>query len=60
MTASPVRVSAVIRKKLTEFRRNRLIVGSAVMLPVTLLIGPTAEILSLKASALSTTWNNRR
>jgi ABC-type transport system involved in multi-copper enzyme maturation permease subunit len=59
MSASTARVGAVIRKEFAEFRRNRLIVVTAAMLPVIFLIGPTAEILSLKASTLSTTLNTR-
>lgn len=59
MSASTARVGAVIRKELAELRRNRLIVITAVMLPVIFLIGPTATILSIKASALSTTLNKR-
>ena len=59
MSVSAARVGAVIRKELAEFRRNRLIVVTASMLPVIFLIGPTAEILTLKASALSTTLQKR-
>jgi ABC-type Na+ efflux pump permease subunit len=59
MRASIARVGAVIRKELAELRRNRLIVVTAVMLPVIFLIGPTATILSIKASALSTTLDKR-
>jgi ABC-type Na+ efflux pump permease subunit len=59
VSANIARVSAVIRKELAELRRNRLIVVTAVMLPVIFLIGPTATILSIKASALSTTLGKR-
>jgi ABC-type transport system involved in multi-copper enzyme maturation permease subunit len=59
MSASTARIGAVIRKELAEFRRNRLIVASAAMLPVIFLVGPTAEILTIKASALSTTLDKR-
>jgi hypothetical protein len=55
VSASAARVGAVIGKELAELRRNRLIVTTAAMLPVIFLVGPTAEILTLKASALSTT-----
>ena len=54
MSASTARVGAVIRKELAELRRNRLIVGTAAMLPVIFLVAPTASILTVKASALST------
>jgi ABC-type Na+ efflux pump permease subunit len=59
MSPGIARVGAVIRKELAELRRNRLIVVTAVMLPVIFLIGPTATILSIKASALSTTLDKR-
>jgi ABC-type transport system involved in multi-copper enzyme maturation permease subunit len=53
MSASTARVGAVARKELAELRRNRLIVGTAAMLPVIFLVAPTASILTVKASALS-------
>ena len=59
MSASTARVGAVIRKELAEFRRNRLIVTTAAMLPVLFLIAPTASILTVKASALSTGLDKR-
>jgi ABC-type transport system involved in multi-copper enzyme maturation permease subunit len=59
MSVHIARVAAVIRKELAELRRNRLIVVTAVLLPVIFLIGPTATILSIKASALSTTLDKR-
>jgi ABC-type transport system involved in multi-copper enzyme maturation permease subunit len=54
MSASAARVGAVIRKELAEFRRNRLIVGTAAILPVLFLVSPTASILAIRAQALST------
>ena len=54
MSASTARVGAAIRKELTEFRRNRLIVATAAMLPVIFLITPTASILTVKASDADT------
>jgi ABC-type transport system involved in multi-copper enzyme maturation permease subunit len=54
VSASTARVGAVIRKELAEFRRNRLIVTTAAVLPVLFLVAPTASILTVKASALST------
>ena len=59
MSASTARVGAVIRKELAEFRRNRLIVTTAAVLPVLFLIGPTASMLTIKASALSTALDKR-
>jgi ABC-type Na+ efflux pump permease subunit len=59
MSISTTRTGAVIRKELTEFRRNRLILTTASVLPIVFLISPTAQILSLKASALSTELQNR-
>lgn len=53
MSASTARVGAVIRKELAELRRNRLIVGTAAVLPVIFLVVPTISILTVKASALS-------
>jgi ABC-type transport system involved in multi-copper enzyme maturation permease subunit len=53
MSASTARVVAVVRKELAEFRRNRLIVGTAAMLPMLFLVLPTVSILTVKASALS-------
>jgi ABC-2 type transport system permease protein len=54
VSAHAARTVAVIRKELTEFRRNRLIIGTAAMLPVIFLIAPTASILTVKAPALTT------
>ena len=59
MSESTARVGAVVRKDLAEFRRNRLIVVTAAVLPLVFLIGPTASILTLKASALSTMLDRR-
>jgi ABC-type transport system involved in multi-copper enzyme maturation permease subunit len=59
VSASTARVGAVIGKELAEFRRNRFIVVTAALLPVIFLVGPTAEILTIKASALSTTLEKR-
>lgn len=59
MSANIARVGAVVGKELAELRRNRLIVITAVMLPVIFLIGPTATILTIKASALTATLDKR-
>jgi ABC-type transport system involved in multi-copper enzyme maturation permease subunit len=59
VSAGTARVGAVVRKELAELRRNRLIVLTAAMMPVIFLIGPAAEILTLKASALSATLQKR-
>ena len=59
MSAHLARAGAVTRKELAELRRNRLIVVTAVMLPVIFLIGPTVTILSIKAPALSATLDKR-
>ena len=45
------RISTVIRKELREFRRNKFVVGSMVVLPVVFLAIPVTNALSLKASA---------
>jgi ABC-type transport system involved in multi-copper enzyme maturation permease subunit len=59
VSASIARVGAVIRKELAEFRRNRLIVTTAGVLPVAFLIAPTISILNIRASALDATLNSR-
>ena len=47
------RVGAVVRKELEEFRRNRFILTTAGVLPLIFLISPTAQILTIHASATS-------
>jgi len=59
MSMSGARIGAVVRKELAEFRRNRLIVVTAAVLPLVFLIGPTASILALKASALGAVLDKR-
>jgi hypothetical protein len=59
VSASIARVGAVVGKELAEFRRNRLIVTTATVLPVVFLIGPTVSILNIKAGAPSTTLDTR-
>ena len=59
MSASTARVGAVIRKELAEFRRNRLIVVTAAVLPMVFLILPTVSILNFKAGRLSATLDTR-
>ncbi len=59
MSISATRVSAVIRKELAEFRRNRLIIVTASILPVIFLVEPTVNILIIKASASSATLDRR-
>jgi ABC-2 type transport system permease protein len=59
MSASASRVAAVMGKELAEFRRNRLIVASTVILPVMFLVSPTVSILLIKASTPSTTLDQR-
>jgi ABC-type Na+ efflux pump permease subunit len=59
MSASTARVGAVVRKEFAEFRRNRLIVTTAAVLPVVFLIGPTISILNIKAGTPSATLNTR-
>lgn len=51
MSASTTRVGAVVRKELTEVRRNRFILSTMVVLPVLFLISPTTSILASKAAA---------
>jgi ABC-type transport system involved in multi-copper enzyme maturation permease subunit len=56
---SRARVGAVIRKELAEFRRNRLIVVTASVLPIVFLVSPTANILAIHASASSALLSKR-
>lgn len=49
MSMSGARIGAVIRKELAEFRRNRLIIGSASIFPMLFLIEPTVLILTTRA-----------
>jgi ABC-type Na+ efflux pump permease subunit len=59
MSMSAARIGAIIRKELAEFRRNRFILVTASILPLVFLISPTAQILAIKASALSTVLERR-
>ena len=59
MSMSATRIGAIIRKELAEFRRNRFILVTASILPLVFLISPTAQILAIKASALSTVLERR-
>jgi len=59
MSMSATRIGAVIRKELTEFRRNRLILVTASILPIVFLVSPTAQILAIKSTALSTVLQRR-
>ena len=57
--AGASRVGAVIGKELAEFRRNRLIVATAAVLPILFLVSPTTSVLLIKAQALSATVDKR-
>src|SRR6266545_5578014 len=46
MSISATRIGAVIRKELTEFRRNRSVVPTMGIIPVVFLVAPTADILA--------------
>ena len=54
MTGSATRVTAIVRKELTEFRRNRFIIMTAAILPIIFLVSPTAQILAAKTSTVLT------
>ena len=56
---SATRIGAVIRKELAEFQRNRFIIATASILPIVFLVSPTAQILSVKATVLSTVLERR-
>lgn len=53
MNVSITRTGAVVRKELTEFRRNRNIVATASVVPLVFLISPTASILSVGSQTLT-------
>ena len=59
MSMSATRIGAVIRKELSEFRRNRFILVTATILPIVFLISPTVTILAIKASTASTVLDRR-
>jgi ABC-type Na+ efflux pump permease subunit len=59
MSMSAIRIGAVIRKELAEFRRNRFIVTTTAILPIIFLVSPTVSILALKDTALSTVLEKR-
>jgi ABC-type Na+ efflux pump permease subunit len=59
VNASTSRIGAVVRKELTEFRRNRLIVATAAVLPVLFMVSPTASVLLVKAQTVSTALDKR-
>jgi ABC-type Na+ efflux pump permease subunit len=59
MSISATRIGAVIRKELAEFRRNRFILTTACVLPLVFLISPTAQILALKATSLTSVLQKR-
>ncbi|MDH6117934.1 ABC transporter permease subunit [Kitasatospora sp. GAS204B] len=50
-STSTTHIAAVVRKELTEFRRNRFILATMAVLPVLFLISPTASVLASKAAA---------
>jgi ABC-type Na+ efflux pump permease subunit len=45
------RVQAVVRKELREFRRNKFVIGTMVVLPVMFLVLPMGSLLSIKAGS---------
>ncbi len=59
MSASAIRIGAVVRKELAEFRRNRLILYTTSILPLVFLVSPTVTILKINASASSTLLDRR-
>ena len=59
MSMSATRIGAVIRKELAEFSRNRFILTTTAIFPIVFLVSPTAQILSIKASELSTVLQKR-
>jgi ABC-type Na+ efflux pump permease subunit len=53
------RIGAVVRKELTEFRRNRFILSTMAVLPLLFLVSPTTTILASKAAADSQKLDNQ-
>lgn len=51
MKLDAVRVRAVIRKELAEFRRNRLIIGTMAVMPVLFIAIPLVNVFTLSATA---------
>ncbi|MEY9964822.1 ABC-type Na+ efflux pump permease subunit [Streptacidiphilus sp. MAP12-16] len=51
MSTTTNHIAAVVRKELTEFRRNRFILATMAVLPVFFLVSPTTTILASKAAA---------
>ena len=50
MSSSTVRIGAVVRKELAEFRRNRLVLSTMAVFPVFFLISPTITVLAGNAA----------
>ena len=59
MSTSTARIGAVVRKELTEFRRNRFILSTMAVLPILFLISPTVTILVSQAAADSRQLDNQ-
>lgn len=59
MSSSTVRIGAVVRKELTEFRRNRFILSTMAIFPVLFLVSPTANILASDAAVNSQKLDNQ-
>jgi len=51
MTLSATRIRAVLRKELREFRRNRFIISTMVILPIIFIAVPIADLFRIPASA---------
>ncbi len=56
---STAHVTAVVRKELNEFRRNRFILSTMAVLPILFLASPTTSILAGKAAADSHKLDNQ-
>ena len=51
MTISMVRVMAIVRKEIREFRGNRSILATMVLIPFVFVLNPVIQIFALRASA---------
>lgn len=57
MSVSTIRIRAIFRKELREYRRNRSIVATMAVIPLTIVIFPLIEVLALPASSASVLLN---
>jgi ABC-2 type transport system permease protein len=59
MTLDMVRVAAVVRKELREYRRNRFILGTMIVTPMVFMVSPTANLFTIPTTLAHSTTNTR-